>query len=107
MRRRSCRGAGSTTAALALETLLAVHRRGHIGRALHRAHRPVRHHRTVEIFATPHETARPEAIVTTAEIVTAVAAAEIVTALTPAEIITALTPAEIIAAKPAEPAQHR
>src|SRR5262245_17777109 len=101
MRRRSCRGAGSTTAALALETLLAVHRRAHIRRALHRAHRPVWHHRTIETFAAPHEAARPEAVVTTAEIVTAV------TAVTAAEIVTALTAADIIATKPAEPAQDR
>src|SRR5262245_1790398 len=95
MRRRSCRGAGSTTAALALKALLAACRRHH--RTLHRAHRGL-HHRTVETFTAPHEAARPEAVITTTEIVTAVAAAE---------IVTALTTADIIAAKPAEPAQHR
>src|SRR5262249_31229162 len=61
MRRRSCRGAGSTTAALALETLLAG--RAHIRRTPHRAHRRALHHRTVETFTAPHETTRAEAAV--------------------------------------------
>src|SRR5690348_11309540 len=91
MRRRSCRGAGSTTAALALKTLLATHRRAQILRPLHRAHRGVLHHRTVETFAAPHEAAS-EAAVATAEIITALAA---------------LAATETIAAKPLEPAQHR
>src|SRR5262247_3860146 len=88
MRQPSCRGAGSTTAALALEMLLAAHRRHH--RTLHRTHRGMLHHRTVHTFGAPHEAARPRAAVTAAEIVTAVT-----------------TAAEVIAAKPAEPAQHR
>src|SRR4051794_40870864 len=106
MRRRSCRGAGSTTAALAhssehdlfrkpastfrdhaLELLLAFDRRRQIQRALHRAHlamllqhRVILHRRTLETFRAPHHAAHSGA---------------------------AVTAAELIATEPTEPAEHR
>src|SRR6266705_6215482 len=81
MRRRSCRGAGSTTAALALEMFLAFDRRRQIQRALHRAHlamllqhRVILHRRTLETFRAPHHAAHSGAAVTAAEIITTKAA---------------------------------
>src|SRR5258705_7502407 len=81
MRQRSCRGAGSTTAALALELLLALDRCRQIQRALHRAdlamllqHRVILRRGTLETFRAPHHAAHPGATVTAAQLIATEAA---------------------------------
>src|SRR5215813_5354074 len=78
MRRRSCRGAGSTTAALALKLLFALDRSRQIQRALHWTdlaillqHRVALHRRTFETFRAPHHAAESGAALMAAKPVTA------------------------------------